>query len=309
MPFSDVYRRQAALVVHVLPEVAREECFALKGGTGINLFVRDMPRLSVDIDLTYLPVQARGQSLAEIDAAMKRIDGRIRRTIRGSRTTVGLLRPEQIVTKLFVRADGVQIKIEVTPVLRGCVYPAERRTVSAKVEEAFGFAEVLLVSSPDIYGGKIVAGLDRQHPRDLFDVRYLLENGGIDDSTQRAFLVYLVSHDRPMFEVLAANRRDIRLEFERGFQGMTDNPVSLTQLVETREKMIDLVVGGMPEEHRRFLISFEEGEPDWSLIGLPEAARLPAVKWREKNLSGLEHNKRSELVSRLKAVLGDSGRR
>ena len=217
MPFSEVYRKQVALVVRVLPEVAHQECFALKGGTGINLFIRDMPRLSVDIDLTYLPVQGREQSLAAIDAAMKRIEQGIRNSIRGSRTTLGVLRPEGIATKLVVRAEGVQIKIEVTPVLRGSVYPAELRAVCSSVEEAFGFAETRVISFADIYGGKIVAALDRQHPRDLFDVRHLLQNEGIDDSLRRAFVVYLVSHDRPMFEVLAGTRRDIGKEFDHGF--------------------------------------------------------------------------------------------
>lgn len=59
MPLNDVYRQQAALLVRMLPFVAEEGCFALKGGTAINLFLRDMPRLSVDIDLTYLPVAAK----------------------------------------------------------------------------------------------------------------------------------------------------------------------------------------------------------------------------------------------------------
>ncbi|MGH7812404.1 MAG: nucleotidyl transferase AbiEii/AbiGii toxin family protein [Candidatus Binataceae bacterium] len=306
MPFSEAYRQQAALVVRVLPEVAREDCFALKGGTGINLFIRDMPRLSVDIDLTYLPVQGRAPSLAAIDAAMKRVEQRIRKSIRRSRTTLGVLRSEGIATKVIVRAEGVQIKIEVTPVLRGSVYPTELRAVSSKVEETFGFAEVRVLSFPDIYAGKIMAALDRQHPRDLFDVRHLLQNEGIDDSLRRAFIVYLVSHDRPMFEVLAGTRRDISKEFERGFEGMADEPVSLHELIEAREKMVDLVVGRMPEEHRRFLILFEKGEPDWSLLGLPEAAELPAVKWREKNLAGLSQKKRAELVSRLEAVLVQS---
>jgi nucleotidyltransferase AbiEii toxin of type IV toxin-antitoxin system len=202
-----------------------------------------------------------------------------------------------------VRAEGVQIKIEVTPVLRGSVYPAELRAVSSSVEEAFGFAETPVVSFPDIYGGKIVAALDRQHPRDLFDVRHLLQNEGIDDSLRRAFVVYLVSHDRPMFEVLAGTRRDISKEFDHRFEGMTAEPVLLRELLDAQKEMIELVVGRMPEEHRRFLILFEKGEPDWSLLGLPEAAALPAVKWRERNLGGLTKRKREELVSRLEDVL------
>ena len=125
MPFAELYRQQAALLIRVLPHVAREPCFALKGGTAINLFVRNMPRLSVDIDLTYLPVEGRPASLAAIDAALRRIADRIRVNINQAQITE--TRFEGEVTKLLVRADGVQIKIEVTPVLRGCVFEPELR--------------------------------------------------------------------------------------------------------------------------------------------------------------------------------------
>jgi Nucleotidyl transferase AbiEii toxin, Type IV TA system len=121
MAFSEIYRNQVALLIRTLPLIAPEDCFALKGGTAINLFVRDMPRLSVDIDLTYLPVLPRDESLKAIDDAMNRIAERIHGAIRNAEITKVALRPEGIVTKLLVRADGVQIKIEVTPVLRGCV--------------------------------------------------------------------------------------------------------------------------------------------------------------------------------------------
>jgi predicted nucleotidyltransferase component of viral defense system len=168
-----------------------------------------------------LSVQGREQSLAAVDAAINRIEQGIRKSIRGARTTLGVLRPEGIATKLLVRAEGVQIKIEVPPVLSGSVYPAELRALSSSVEETFGFAETRVVSFANIYGGKIVAALDRQHPRNLFDVRHLLQNEGIDDSLRRALIVYLVSHDRPMFEVLAGSRRDISKEFDHGFGGMT----------------------------------------------------------------------------------------
>jgi predicted nucleotidyltransferase component of viral defense system len=219
MPFSDIYRRQVALLIRVLPLVAAEDCFALKGGTAINLFIRDMPRLSVDIDLTYLPVLPRRESLAAIDAAMKRIEERVQRTLQGAQITRGVLASENTITKLLVRADGVQIKIEVTPVLRGCVYEPELRPVSPAVEAAFGFAETRVVSFADLYAGKIVAALDRQHPRDLFDVRDLLAREGIDDALRRAFIVYLISHNRPMTEVLAPTRKNIGEEFARGFLG------------------------------------------------------------------------------------------
>src|ERR1700744_6063290 len=121
MAFRDIYRQQAALLIRVLPLVAEEKDFALKGGTAINLFVRDMPRLSVDIDLTYLPIADRTTSLKEIDAAMTRIAQRIRKGIRGAPVSPSQLPGENCVTKLLVEADGAEIKIEVTPVLRGCV--------------------------------------------------------------------------------------------------------------------------------------------------------------------------------------------
>jgi hypothetical protein len=154
MPFSDQYRKQVSLLVRVLPFVAEEDCFALKGGTAINLFVRDLPRLSVDIDLTYLPVQSREDSLANIDAAMKRIAVAAGSGSPAEDIQTGAPNAEGTVTKLLARGDGVQIKIEVTPVLRGCVFEAETRTVSPAVEDNFGFAEMRLVSFADLYGGR-----------------------------------------------------------------------------------------------------------------------------------------------------------
>jgi predicted nucleotidyltransferase component of viral defense system len=301
MPFADLYRQQAALLIRVLPHVAREPCFALKGGTAINLFVRNMPRLSVDIDLTYLPVEGRPASLAAIDAALRRIADRIRVNINQAQITE--TRFEGEVTKLLVRADGVQIKIEVTPVLRGCVFEPELRGVAPMVEDNFGFAEMRLVSFADLYAGKAVAALDRQHPRDLFDARDLLANEGIDDALRRAFIVYMLSHDRPMSEVLTARRKDISAEFMRGFDGMTDKPVSIEELLAAREALIGDLVGKMPVEHRRFLISFERGEPEWSLLGLPHVVELPAVKWRQLNLNKLTAEKRWALVESLEEVL------
>jgi len=103
MPFSDIYRRQVELLVRTLPYVAEEECFALKGGTAINLFVRDLPRLSVDIDLTYLPVADRDQSLTEIDDALKRIGVRIRSVINGITITESAPATQNTINKLIVR--------------------------------------------------------------------------------------------------------------------------------------------------------------------------------------------------------------
>lgn len=303
MAFRDIYRQQAALLIRVIPFVAKESVFALKGGTAINLFVRNMPRLSVDIDLTYLPVQDRATSLTAIDAAMLRIKASIEQGIRNARVHASRSADEHIVTKLIARVDDVQIKIEVTPVLRGAVYdPAVLPVVSA-VEDAFGFAEMQVVSAADLYAGKIVAALDRQHPRDLFDVRDLLAHDGISDELRRAFLVYVISHNRTMAEILAPTRKPIAGEFERNFAGMTNEPVALADLELARETIIMMIVAGMPQDHRHFLMGFKRGEPDWALLRLPDVKRLPAVQWKQRNLALLPTIKRHELADRLQKVL------
>jgi len=145
MAASEAYRAQVSLLVRVLPLVAEEAVFALKGGTAINLFVRNLPRLSVDIDLTYLPVEDRATSLANIDAATRRIATRIGENLPRSRAQIVPLHREETITKVLVASNGVQIKIEVTPVIRGCVYSPETRTVCDRVEELFGYAEVPVV--------------------------------------------------------------------------------------------------------------------------------------------------------------------
>lgn len=303
MPVDERYRRQVNLLVQIIPLIAPETCFALKGGTGINLFVRDMPRLSVDIDLTYIPVKERAASLNEIDAAMRRIEARIAGGIAGARVTADRLQEQNCTNKLFPRVGNVQVKIEVTPVLRGCVYEPKSRPVSDRVQDAFGFAEMQVVSFADLYAGKIVAALERQHPRDLFDVRDLLANEGIDDELRRAFIVYLLSQNRPLTEVLAPTRIDISEEFVRGFNGMTETPVELDELLKAREALISNIVGQMPMDHRKFLLAFEGGAPDWSLLGLRAAKELPAVKWRLHNLAQVAPAKKKGLIAKLAEVL------
>jgi predicted nucleotidyltransferase component of viral defense system len=304
MPALEEYRRQAALLVRVIPLVAEETCFALKGGTAINLFVRDMPRLSVDIDLTYLPVEDRTASLANIDKAMRRIADRIGKGIPGAKVASVRLKEADVIAKHFVEVEGVAIKIEVTPVLRGCVYEPQKRSVSESVEAQFGFAEIRVVSFADLYAGKLVAALDRQHPRDLFDVRDLLANEGVDDELRKAFIVYILSHNRPMAEVLAPTRQDIRQEFERGFEGMTEKPVTLADLLQARENLVTEIVSKMPAGHRRFLASFKKGRPDWELLKVPNAEKLPAVQWRLQNLAKMDPKKREQLINSLLKALG-----
>jgi predicted nucleotidyltransferase component of viral defense system len=302
MASYDDYRRQVALLLRLLPHVAQEDCFALKGGTAINLFVRNMPRLSVDIDLTFLPLSGRAESLRAIDSAMRRIAQAITRTL-GRQVRIAESKSEDAIVKLFVRDTGVLVKIEVTPVLRGCVFEPELRSVSPAVEAEFGYAEARVVSFADLYAGKIVAALDRQHPRDFFDVRDLLATEGITDALRTAFIVYLISHNRPMAELLAPRYKSLEEEFSRSFIGMTSSPVEPEELTAARDQLLASVVGGMPEAHRRFLLSFKRGEPDWAALGVAGISDLPAVRWRAQNLDQLSEVQRAALLARLQKIL------
>lgn len=301
MPFRDQYQGQVRLLMRLLPIVAREGCFALKGGTAINLFVRNLPRLSVDIDLMYLPMHARPEALAEIDAAMKRIKAAAQAELAGSRVTENV--HEGTVLRLLVIADGTQVKIEVSPVLRGVVHEPTLIPVTEAVEEIFGYAETSVVSFEDLFAGKLVAALDRQHPRDLFDVRGLLANEGLTERLRETFIAYLLSHNRPMGEVLSGRAKDLANEYRNGFEGMTDETVAIGDLIETQHAMIEALIGGMPDHHREFLIGFERGKPDWSLLNIPHLADLPAIRWRQRNLDKLRPDQRSALVELLQASL------
>lgn len=136
-------------------------------------------------------------------------------------------------------------------------------------------------------------------------MRELLANEGIGEDLRRAFIVYLLSQGRSMSEVLAPTRKPLREEFLRGFEGMTDKPVTLDALVAAREDIIRIMTGGMPKDHRAFLTSFKRGKPEWPSLGVPEAAALPAVKWRQQNLDKLSRQKRDVLAKRLAEVLGE----
>ncbi|MET4104204.1 MULTISPECIES: nucleotidyl transferase AbiEii/AbiGii toxin family protein [Rhodobacterales] len=302
MAIDERYRQQVELLVRTLPSVASEDVFALKGGTAINLFVRDLPRLSVDIDLTYLPVKPRGESLTEIDEALERIGRSISETLPDLRVLPSRLAKERTLNRLIVRSPQAQIKIEVTPVMRGCVFEPSIMAVSEKVEDQFSFAETLVVSRDDLYAGKLVAALDRQHPRDLFDVRDLLAHEGISDTLRQAFLVYILSHNRPAAEVLAPRRKEIEQEFQNNFVGMTAAPVRIEDLISTREEMIEIVVGQMPQDHREFLIGVERGNVRWQLADLQEVAELPAVRWKLSNLDKVSPDRRETFAANLAAI-------
>jgi predicted nucleotidyltransferase component of viral defense system len=298
--------KQADLLVQVMPFVNAEVCFALKGGTAINFFVRDFPRLSVDIDLVYLPLEDRPTTLRGIDAALQRIAAKIRRAMPTVQVREHKVATDKLLIKLTVRAQGgAEVKIEPNTVLRGTLHPITERNLSPKAVEMFGrSATMRVVSLPDLFGGKLCAALDRQHPRDLFDVHGLFQAEGITADIRRAFVIFLASHDRPMSELLTPNRKDLKQVFADQFEGMTLDPVPLAALESARERLIAQINADLTTAEREFLLSMKRLEPKWDLLGLPGIEKLPGPQWKLYNLRKMDAAKRRAAEDLLRKKLG-----
>jgi len=308
MDKNGLYYRQVQLLLQVLPFVAQEDCFALKDGTAINLFVRDLPRLSVDIDLVYCRENDRDEALAEIKQALTQISETIISKIKGCHVHRAFDGKSDSLRLIVSKAD-VQIKVELSPVLRGTVYPVALMEVSEAVEEEFGHVEVPVVSLADLYAGKICAALDRQHPRDLFDIKLLLENEGLTEEIRKATLVYIISHNRPIAELLAPKRKDLKTIYENEFANMSDREVSLDELTAAFEQLVEELKQKLTADEKAFLLSFKcshlkHHTPDWSLLGLDNIEHLPAVKWKQQNLNRMKSDKRQQAIDKLEKVLG-----
>jgi predicted nucleotidyltransferase component of viral defense system len=283
---NQIYLDTVRLLTQVAPIVFADSVFALKGGTAINLFVRDMPRLSVDLDLVFpdytLP---REEALASINKAIRNAAERL--TTRGFLTHT-IASADAGETKLLVRRGSVELKVEVNFVMRGTVHPVRNASLSPRASEVLlADLELPVVSLEDMYGGKLVAAMDRQHPRDLFDCLQLFAHEGITPAIRRAFVVYLASHNRPVHEVLFPIVRDVSQEYERTFKGMTAEPVELSELIAARERLIHELQHGLDADERKFLMSFVRNQPDWSLLEIPHLAELPGIRWKLHNLGQL----------------------
>jgi len=275
------YKSQVSMLLQVLPEVAKEKCFALHGGTAINLFIRDMPRLSVDIDLTYIPIENRDISLQKIVAALDNIKINLDKILPKSVITL-----KEKVLKLQITTAKAQIKLEVSQINRGVLDGLVELPLCDKAQEEFdAFCVISIVSIGQLYGGKICAALDRQHPRDLFDVKYLLENEGFTDDIKRGFLLCLISSNRPLNEMLNPNLIDQREAMINQFDGMSSETFTYDDFEKTRETLIDTIRQNLTAKDKEFLLSFSNSTPDWSIY---DFERFPAVQWKLKNLNKLK---------------------
>lgn len=278
------YYKQAHLLLRVLPLIYKQKEFSLKGGTAINFFYRNLPRLSVDIDLTYLPIQSRVETLKNIDKLLKNLKSSIENKVPG--TKVVAQSNENRLIKLIVRTNQATIKIEPNCVIRGSLYPVKSKKLVQQAEKLFEISvKSQILSFADLYGGKICAALDRQHPRDLFDIKLLLENEGITNEIKNAFIFYLISHDRPMLELLNPNFIEIKESYNKSLKGMTAIYVSEKELIETREILIKKINDILSDKDKKFILSINSGKPIWELFPYPKIKRFPSVKWKLVNIN------------------------
>ena len=296
-----VYADAVRLLLAAAPEVFANDIFAMKGGTAINLFVRDMPRLSVDIDVVYTPWQMpREQALAAIVDEIEAIAGRLAK--RGMRTRK-VASKDLGETKLLIDRDDNQVKVEVNAVFRGTVLPVERRSLTPRTAEMFGVElDVPVLAIAELYGSKLVAAMDRQHPRDLFDAWQMFTSDGLSDATVECFVTYLAGHNRPTHEVLFSNDKDIADEYRNTFVGMTADPVSLEKLLETRARLRAELPQRLTGEQRQFLTGLARAQPDWSLLQCPHAADLPALRWKLQNLDTFSKRRPADFESQARTL-------
>jgi len=288
------YIDRVRLLVEILPMLAQEPRFALKGGTAINLFEHDLPRLSVDIDLAWLPVHDYAKDAKLIAEALERLANVLRARPLQLQVQTSAGEGAGTVTRLVTSRGRARVQIETTPVMRGTVHPVRRMVVRPRVEEVFGFAEVHTLNFADLYAGKLAATLSRQHPRDLFDVGLLLQDERADEALWRTFLVYLTCSPKPAWEMLAPRMpADFEATFETHFKGMTTESIDVGALLESRERLLSRVAAWLDEPSRAFLRSVESEQPDFGLIGLAHAAELPGVRRKLHNLAQRSAGKRA----------------
>jgi len=296
------YLKQAELLLRLLPLIMREEVFALKGGTAINFFWRDFPRLSVDIDLAYIKIKGRDLSLMDISDRLTAIEGRTKRVF--PRIQIDQRKDDGRIVGLIINNKEAVVKVEVNTVIRGTVYPVVNKKLCTIAEKKFELTlSANSLSLEDLYGGKICAALERQHPRDLFDIKLLLENEGITEKTRKSFIVYLISHSRPIVEVLNPGLQDIKQLFVNEFTGMSMVDVSHDELVDVRNKLISAIKSSLNEDEIQFLLSFKKKKPKWELLGLNNVEELPSVRWKLINLKKMPVEKHAEAYKKLKEYL------
>ena len=294
---NNEYKQRVELLLKIIPSLYGIDTFAIHGGTAINLYVLDFPRHSVDIDITYIPIRPREESFAEIRSNLLLLKEKIRNIVQGVIIT-------EKPNKIMCNAKGIMVKVEVSGIKRGLIEPYMILPLSDTAQKTFEVSnKARIVSISQLYGGKIMAALDRQHPRDLFDIKLMFNYIKGFDDIKRGFINCLLGGDRPLIELLSPNRVDQRETLVNQFAGMTEIPFSYSEYEDTRERLIAFINMNLTDKDKRFLLSFEEGEPDWQSSEYADFQKFPAIQWKLLNINKLKAtnpNKHKQEVEKLR---------
>ena len=282
---KEIYRKQVALLIDILTEIAKEENFALHGGTAINLFHLNMPRLSVDIDLTFIPFSdSRNEDLSNIRQSLESLKSRLKVTFPNIRFEDEKRAEEEL--KILCTKDNVTVKVEVNQINRGLIAETCTKILCNRAEEEFDrFCEVKTVSVGQLWGGKLNAALERQHPRDIFDVKNMLQEVGFTEEIKQGFLFFLLCGKRPIDEILHPNFTDQRVIFGSQFSGMTNEEFSYEEFEKIRRELVPLIQKSLTDSEKEFLLSFVSGNPNWKVF---DYSKYPAIKWKQLNINKLK---------------------
>ena len=297
------YEAQLKLLLRTLPEVFLDSTFCLKGGTAINLFLQDFPRLSVDIDLTYRSSsEDRMTSFNTIHSSLRNISKKLTRAgfkVQANKALDGVSE-----AKLIAQDQNGKIKIEPNFLLRGTIFEPEFKRICPKIRDQYEFDyKILCSSSEDIYGGKMVASLDRQHPRDLFDMFVFFENNKLTEKTMDAFVYYLLSSNRPVHELLDPNFMDIKASFKSTFDGMQNRNVTIGDLESTREELVKKIRKKMNDNLKKLIITVLELQPQFELYKASDLSVFPSIRWKIHNLEKMDKKKREKDIEKTKKIL------
>ena len=254
---NERYREQVALLIRIMPSVYKIKDFAVHGGTAINLFIKDMPRYSVDIDITYLPLLGRNESFKNINAHLLKLKQMIEKSIPNIKI---IHRP--VVLKLQCTYNGATVKIEVNGIKRGIL--------------------ARIVPYSQLYGGKIAAALSRQHPRDLFDCKYMA--CASFDEIKNGLMFSLLGSDKPIIESLQPNPINQEEALKNQFEGMSSTAFNYEDYELARKVLLKNVNTCLTNTDKNFLISFESGIPDWSKCCAGDLSNYPSIKWKRQNI-------------------------
>ena len=297
---NKTYRQQVELLLKIIPTLSGIESFAIHGGTAINLYVLDLPRYSVDIDVTYTSIKPREESFAEIHKNLSIIKEKVKSIITNVVVT-------EKPNKIYCTQKGIMVKVEVSGTKRGLVEPTLIKPLCNAAQNEFETAnKAKIVSLSQLYGGKITAALDRQHPRDLFDVKLMFDFVTDFEQVKKGFLYCLLGSDRPIVESLAPNRIDQQETMIKQFSGMTDIPFLYSDYEKTREKLIDFINSNLTQQDKEFLIAFETGVNLLQFTEYQEYLRFPSVQWKLQNISKLKEinpNKLKDSIKKLEKIL------